>query len=92
MVPAPRVSRNCRDERVDLQLSGWSSTSVARLHVPWRCMAYLQYFGAGFATLGVLAVIASLVSPHPGGVGTIVLGVVSFFVGIAVFVLAVHRA
>ena len=51
-------------------------------------MAFLEYFGAGLTTLGVFAVIASLVSPDQGGIGTIVLGVVLFFVGIAVFVSA----
>ena len=51
-------------------------------------MAYLQYFGAGLTALGVCAVIASLVSPDQGGIGTIVLGAVVFFVGVAVFVFA----
>ena len=55
-------------------------------------MAYLQYFGAGLTTLGVCAVIASIVSPDQGGTGTIVLGVVVFCVGIAVLVLAGRRA
>ena len=55
-------------------------------------MAYLQYFGAGLTALGVCAVIASLVSPDQGGTGTIVLGVVLFFVGIGVLVFAGRRA
>jgi hypothetical protein len=54
-------------------------------------MAFLQAFGAGLAALGILAVIASLVSPDQGGIGTIVLGVVVFFVGIAVFVFTGRR-
>jgi hypothetical protein len=55
-------------------------------------MAFLQAFGAGLLALGVLAVIASLVSPDQGGIGTIVLGVVLLFVGIAVFVVAGRRS
>jgi FtsH-binding integral membrane protein len=54
-------------------------------------MAYLQYFGAGLTALGVFAVIASLVSPDQGGTGTIVLGVVLFFVGIGALVFAGRR-
>lgn len=50
-------------------------------------MVFLQAFGSGITTLGVFAVIASIVSPDRGGTGTIVLGVALFFVGIAVFVL-----
>lgn len=55
-------------------------------------MAYLQYFGAGLTALGVCAFIASLVSPDQGGPGTAVLGVVLFFVGVAVLVFAGRRA
>lgn len=55
-------------------------------------MAYLQYFGAGLTALGLCAVIASVVSPDQGGIGTIALGVVLFFVGIAVLVSAGRRA
>ncbi len=55
-------------------------------------MIFLQAFGAGLTALGVYAVIASLVSPDQGGTGTIVLGVVSFFVGMAVFVVAGRRS
>ena len=51
----------------------------------------LQYFASGLTAIGVFAVIASLVSPDRGGPGTIVLGVVLFFVGIAVFVVAGRR-
>lgn len=50
-------------------------------------MVFLQAFGLGVTTIGLFAVIASTVSPEQGGTGTIVLGVVLFFVGIAVFVL-----
>ncbi|TGN65019.1 hypothetical protein EXE59_14380 [Nocardioides eburneiflavus] len=55
-------------------------------------MHFLQYFGAGLVALGIFAVIASIVSPNQGGIGTIVLGIVVFFVGIAVFVFAGRRA
>lgn len=55
-------------------------------------MVFLQAFGVGPVTLGALAMIASIVSPDRGGTGTIVLGVVLFFVGIAVFVLGGRRA
>ena len=55
-------------------------------------MIFLQAFGAGLTALGVYAVIASLVSPDQGGTGTIVVGVVSFFVGMAVFVVAGRRS
>jgi hypothetical protein len=55
-------------------------------------MAFLQYFGAGLATLGVLAVVASVVSPDQGGIGTMLLGVVVFCVGVAAFVLGGRRA
>ena len=48
-------------------------------------MAYLQYFGAGLLALGIFAVVASIVSPDQGGAGTIVLGVVVFFTGVAIF-------
>jgi FtsH-binding integral membrane protein len=55
-------------------------------------MAYLQYFGAGLLALGICAVIASIVSPDQGGIGTIVLGVVVFFIGIAVLVFSSRRS
>ena len=55
-------------------------------------MAYLQYFGAGLAALGLFSVVASIVSPAQGGIGTIVLGVVLLCVSIAVFVLAGRKA
>ena len=54
-------------------------------------MAYLQYFGAGFAALGICTVVASIVSPERGSPGTIVIGVVAFLAGIAVFVVAGRR-
>ncbi len=54
-------------------------------------MAYMLYFGAGLTALGIFAVIASIVSPEQGGTGTIVLGVMVFFVGIAVLVSAGRR-
>lgn len=54
-------------------------------------MAYLQYFGGGLVALGICAVIASIVSPDQGGPGTIVLGVVTFVVGVAVHVFAGRR-
>jgi hypothetical protein len=54
-------------------------------------MVFLQAFGAGIVAMGIFAVIASIVSPDQGGPGTIVLGVVLFLVGIAVFVLAGRR-
>jgi FtsH-binding integral membrane protein len=60
--------------------------------VPRCCITFLQAFGAGLLALGVLAVIASLVSPDQGGIGTIFLGVVLLFVGIAVFVVAGRRS
>ncbi len=55
-------------------------------------MAFLQYFGAGFAALGIMAVILSIVSPDQGGIGTIALGIVVFFVGIAAFVFGGRRS
>ena len=55
-------------------------------------MAYLQYFGAGLLALGIFAVIASIVSPDQGGIGTIVLGVVVFFLGVAVLVFSSRRS
>ncbi|MFC7725451.1 hypothetical protein ACFQW6_10050 [Nocardioides sp. GCM10028917] len=55
-------------------------------------MAFWQYFGAGFATLGVLAVVAPVVSPDQGGIGTILLGVVVFCVGVAAFVIGGRQA
>ena len=55
-------------------------------------MAYLQYFGAGLAALGVFGVVASIVSPDQGGIGTIAVGVVLLCVGIAVLVLAGRKA
>ena len=51
-------------------------------------MAYLQYFGAGFGALGTCTVVASIVSPDRGSSGTIVVRVVAFLAGIAVFVVA----
>ncbi|PUA80507.1 hypothetical protein C7S10_12080 [Nocardioides currus] len=60
--------------------------------VPECCMAYLQYFGAGLAALGVCGVIASIVSPDQGGIGTVAVGVVLLCVGIAVLVLAGRKA
>ena len=54
-------------------------------------MAYLQYFGAGLVALGICAVIASIVSPDQGGLGTIALGVVTSVVGVAVLVFAGRR-
>jgi len=54
-----------------------------------RCsMAYLQYFGAGLTTLGVMTVILSFVSPDRSSPGTVLVGVVAFFVGVVVLVLA----
>lgn len=55
-------------------------------------MTFLQYFGAGLATLGILTVVLSIVSPDQGGTGTIVLGIVGFFIGIAVFVAGGRRS
>ena len=55
-------------------------------------MAYLQYFGAGLLALGIFAVVASIVSPDQGGTGTIVLGVVVFFTGVAIFVVSGRRS
>ena len=55
-------------------------------------MAYLQYFGAGLLALGIFAVVASIVSPDRGGTGTIVLGVVVFFIGVAIFVVSGRRS
>lgn len=55
-------------------------------------MVFLQYFGVGLATLGVWGVIASIVSPDQGGIGTIVLGVVLVCAGVAVFVLGGRQA
>jgi uncharacterized membrane protein len=48
--------------------------------------AGLQYFGAGFTALGVMAVVLSITSPEQGGIDTIVMGIVAFFVGIAAYV------
>ena len=55
-------------------------------------MVFLQAFGLGITTMGVFAVIASIVSPDQGGTGTIILGIVLFFVGIAVFVVGGRRS
>ena len=55
-------------------------------------MAFLQYFAAGLVALGVFAVIASIVSPDQGGMGTIVLGVVVFVLGVAIFVVSGRRS
>ena len=55
-------------------------------------MVFLQYFGAGLVALGIFAVIASIVSPDQGGPGTIVLGIVVFFVGIAAYVFGGRRS
>lgn len=47
---------------------------------------YLQYFGAGFTALGVLTVIFSITSPEQGGgIDTMAMGVVAFFVGVAAY-------
>lgn len=68
---------------------GCSCTSLldAVCHSAAMAAAFLQYFGAGFAALGVCAVIASIVSPDRGGIGTILLGVVVVCVGVAAYVL-----
>lgn len=54
-------------------------------------MAFLLYFGSGMVTIGVVGVIASIVSPDRGGVGTILLGIVFACVGVAALVLARRR-
>lgn len=55
-------------------------------------MAFLQYFAAGLVALGIFTVVASIVSPEQGGgTGYVALGVVTFLVGVAVFVFAGRR-